>query len=434
MSCYIIHGKIKFDTDLYCLIGEDGVEVGLSQMEVKVLSILCEYPRQTVSRQYLFDNAWANDTGTDGHLNRVILLLRRKFDSLGFLDVIKTVSKVGYVIGDVDNFLNKSVEMDIKNTDDSTPPTTSLTNNLSTPLGKDNSDSKNISPLYRAQKKHIFNRYLATVAIVFTIGAIVYFKIQSNEKNEIKTLNSTRSQLQMFYSVGNISMYSSIALNKDDKNELIKLASAKLRGDKGMFYIGISNKSISFLKMNNEQKSESKLIYIRGNKDITDELNCVIYQSKKYESNSILATEKVKKHSITKRFNSLVSPLCPIEPEQLMNLNISITISSDATENDREDIDDFFYISMIGEENASQMFSFTASGYVNKIIEDDIVYDRWNAKTKSINHLNEDFNENPAVIKLVDSIANKNSIFITKKITEGVYTSDLLDGVIFSTK
>ncbi len=97
MPSYDIAESIRFDTELYTLTKGE-LSVRLSRKETEVLAVLCIHSDTTVTRQFLFDNAWPNGTGSDGHLNRVILLLRRKFDSLGALDAIKTIPKVGYIL------------------------------------------------------------------------------------------------------------------------------------------------------------------------------------------------------------------------------------------------------------------------------------------------------------------------------------------------
>lgn len=99
MSYILIADDFMLDIDLFTLSSIDGGQVTrLSKMEVEVLKVLCVHAGKTVTRQFLFEEAWVNNTGNNGHLNRVILLLRRKFESLGAHEIIKTIPRVGYSI------------------------------------------------------------------------------------------------------------------------------------------------------------------------------------------------------------------------------------------------------------------------------------------------------------------------------------------------
>ncbi|WP_265435884.1 winged helix-turn-helix domain-containing protein, partial [Aeromonas media] len=117
MARYVIARKITFNPHLYTLGNTDGHDLRLSSKESEVLELLCQHQATTVTRQFLFEHAWPNGSGTDGHLNRIILLLRRKFDVLGEVDAIKTVPKVGYILADAVAFIesleeNAPVEVD----------------------------------------------------------------------------------------------------------------------------------------------------------------------------------------------------------------------------------------------------------------------------------------------------------------------------------
>lgn len=102
--------KSHFNPHLYTLGNTDGHDLRLSSKESEVLELLCQHQATTVTRQFLFEHAWPNGSGTDGHLNRIILLLRRKFDVLGEVDAIKTVPKVGYILADAVAFIESLEE------------------------------------------------------------------------------------------------------------------------------------------------------------------------------------------------------------------------------------------------------------------------------------------------------------------------------------
>lgn len=73
-------------------------EVRLSHKEASVLAMLCMNAQQVVRREILLSEIWHNGVGCDNNLNKSILLLRRKFESIGLFDVISTVPRVGYML------------------------------------------------------------------------------------------------------------------------------------------------------------------------------------------------------------------------------------------------------------------------------------------------------------------------------------------------
>lgn len=459
MSCYIIHGTIRFDTALYHLVRDDGVETRLSKMEVEVLSILCEHARQTVTRQTLFDNAWPNDTGSDGHLNRVILLLRRKFDSLGLFEVIKTVPKVGYVIDDAvafqDNIDNTVAILDSSENDVSDvleQNTTSLIsdNNISNDIGLNKYEPTKTALYIKSEgvsenKKKAFHSPLfivcAALLLIACIPTFLYFNSHQvfnvffkNDSDSAEPAGAADFRNFNFYSDGKISLFSTVQLNKSIQSKLGKFVSDNLRDDSGRYYIGISKKAISVLHMSDQHRSLKRIIYLREGRSLLEEFGCILEEKNSNEYEERSPPVRIEKNSITKHFVSLVSPSCPTDREKTLSLDISMTISTDAAERDDIDRNRFFYISMIGTSyDAKEIFSISSSGYVEYYMDDGVYYQKWNAKAKNINSLNPDFSGVPAAIKLIDAISNRESAFITKRITEGVYVSDILDGVIMST-
>lgn len=456
MACYMIHGKVRFDTSLYSIIRDDGVEIRLSKMEVEVFSILCEYARQTVTRQFLFDNAWPNDTGSDGHLNRVILLLRRKFDSLGLFDVIKTVPKVGYIVGDADSCANLSdvielteefddvhVEAVDDQSIDASKSDVSIYPDIEStfpPNQKGKVSIRASSDVEMKDSQSIKVRYLVWVGGIGLLALLFYFMMSNtlvrgssfNGKNETASNNF---RIYNFYSNNIVSLYSTMTLNSDVQDKIGELVTTNLRGGVGHYYVSISKKAISILHMNNEHHSVSKIIYLRGYRGLLEEVGCILNMTSDGVETENFTSERIEKNSITRNFLSRVSPSCPIDHKQVMRIDLSTTVSNDAAENDDTDRNKFFYMSISGSLFDSQeLFSVSTSGYVEYYMDDGVTYEKWTAKTKNINALNHQFKIDRITVKFIDNITNREKPFITRRITDGVYISDILGGVILSTR
>lgn len=454
MACYIIHQKVRFDTSLYSLIRDDGVEIRLSKMEVEVFSILCENARQSVTRQFLFDNAWPNDTGSDGHLNRLILLLRRKFDSLGLFDVIKTVPKVGYIVEDADScanvlsdatklteeFNDALVETDAQSINASESSESMHSEVESTFLlnTQDNiSDSSNVEIKDGQPSKA---RYLVWAGGIAVLSILFYVMMSNIFVREGSSLGNNQAEpntfrVYNFYSHGIVSVYSTMKLNADVQDKIGKLVSTNFRDGVGHYYVSISKTAISILHMDNEHHSVSKIIYLRGQRGLVEELGCILNQPDDYFNAEYVTSERIDGNSITRKSLSLVSSLCPIDHKQIMSMELSITVSNDAAENDVHDQNKFFYMSMNGYSyDSEKLFSVSSSGYVGYYIDDGVTYEKWIAKTKNVNTLSQKSHGNPAIIKFIADITHREMPFVTIRITDGIYMSDILGGMIISTR
>ncbi|BEJ47993.1 hypothetical protein Ri1_05920 [Aeromonas dhakensis] len=444
MACYMINGKVRFDTSLYSIIRDDGVEIRLSKMEVEVFSILCEHAKQTVTRQFIFDHAWPNDTGSDGHLNRVILLLRRKFDSLGLFDVIKTVPKVGYIVSDADSCADVFIG-DVELSDDVLVEEDQAIGSSKSGVSIDSENESTLivnrdgtNPIEKERNSTFINlRYILGVGIVL-LSLVLYFKVTTFSTGGTSSVGEkegkpTSFQVYSFYSNNFISLYSTIKLNDDVQEKIEELVSTNVHNGGGHYYINISKKAISVLHMNNEHRSLDRRIYLRGRRGLVEELGCILNISNNEVNVDNIESVRVGKNSITRKFISSISPSCPINDKQTVVINISATVSSNAADNDNNERNKFFYISMIGSSyDGEQLFSVSTSGYVEYYIDGGVTYAKWNEKTKNINALSQKINDEPEVVTIINDLVNRERPFITRRITDGIYISDILGGVVMS--
>lgn len=94
---YNIEGVLLFQPASFRLVHHEK-ELQLSQKETEVLQLLCRHQQQVVERKTFIQEVWGDKEGGDISLNKSILTLRRKFESLGYLDAINTVPRVGYML------------------------------------------------------------------------------------------------------------------------------------------------------------------------------------------------------------------------------------------------------------------------------------------------------------------------------------------------
>ncbi|HHQ4759562.1 TPA: winged helix-turn-helix domain-containing protein [Aeromonas hydrophila] len=449
MACYIINGKVRFDTSLYSLIRDDEVEIRLSKMETEVFAILCEHAEETVTRQFLFENAWPNGTGSDGHLNRVILLLRRKFDSLGLLDVIKTVPKVGYTVSDVDSCTSELEYTSGSNCNDVLAEAVPAINGYDSYASID-SGSESIPTANQGDEnpkknevnsKHISYGYIILGGLGIALLSInlylklAFFGYGGSSLAGKGEGESTIFRVHKLYSNNLFSFYSTMRSNVGLQEKIKVMVSENNHEKVGHYYVNISSKAISILHLSDDHRSLGKRIYLRGRGELVEELGCILNTVNNEINLENVTSVRMGKNSTTRSLMSSVSPSCPIDHEETVDVNISITISSNTNENTEKDINRIFHMSMVGYANDSvKLFSVSTTGYVENYIDRGLTYEKWNAKTKNIKISSENFNGEPATIKLIDDILDRDVPFITRRVTDGVYISDILGGVVMSSR
>lgn len=89
--------KFIFEPETFRIILEKK-ELKLSHKESAVLEQLCSNAMRVVERRTLLTQIWGDRESSDISLNKNILLLRRKFESIGIKNAIDTVPRVGYIL------------------------------------------------------------------------------------------------------------------------------------------------------------------------------------------------------------------------------------------------------------------------------------------------------------------------------------------------
>ncbi|MGL6607971.1 winged helix-turn-helix domain-containing protein [Aeromonas hydrophila] len=93
---YKHNNKFTFEPETYRII-LDEKEIKLSQKETALLEVLCDNSQRVVERKKILDDIWGETESRDISLNKTILLLRRKFESIGIFNSIETIPRVGYI-------------------------------------------------------------------------------------------------------------------------------------------------------------------------------------------------------------------------------------------------------------------------------------------------------------------------------------------------
>lgn len=161
---YQIGDDFIFEPDRYRLLTHNK-ETQLSQKETELLVLLCKFSLAVVERSHLLSSIWGNSESGDIGLNKNILMLRRKFESLGVKNPIKTVPRIGYML------LLEVKAISPDNTLDIIIANNEIENNLEKKTSeirvKGSKDKHNI--LFKLTKKHIAHSILVSCTIAFSI-------------------------------------------------------------------------------------------------------------------------------------------------------------------------------------------------------------------------------------------------------------------------
>lgn len=264
MMQYECGGLFIFDPGSYKLTRMDKYkEIRLSHKEASVLALLCMNAQQVVRRDLIVKEIWHNGVGCDNNLNKSILRLRRKFESIGLVDVINTTPRVGYMlnlpvkqesVNVTSSFFNENIEVV---DDDASVPTWRVYRGA----------EKAGFFLMKKMMKPIF----VTLAVFFT--AFIIQNLNSNYNNSAITkimpikplgkVNYNNNGRHVFYTrdINSPTQYSSLELLIDHNKS---------------FYSLISKRAISYVEL--DMKGDfalQKVFLIDRSSNIELQLKCI---------------------------------------------------------------------------------------------------------------------------------------------------------------
>ncbi|MDR6997450.1 DNA-binding winged helix-turn-helix (wHTH) protein [Aeromonas salmonicida] len=263
---YIINNNITFESKRYRLV-INNKEITLSQKETELLEMLCISSLAVVERNHLLQSIWGSSESADIGLNKNILMLRRKFESIGINNAIKTIPRIGYMLLlEVKNIKDEDIHQAIS-IDESEHLT--LVGEQSAMDNTFISKRESITPYIRISKKVYI--YIAVLVLCLTA---IYFFITPNTDGVFKT------PLDDFnlYTNHTLSLFLKKGLNVD-KHTTIKaindvLIRAKLNSK---FYLLATDSNISIASVSgNGVRKQSNFILDNTTADLNRELPCAV--------------------------------------------------------------------------------------------------------------------------------------------------------------
>ncbi|WP_265462690.1 winged helix-turn-helix domain-containing protein [Aeromonas salmonicida] len=441
MSKYVILDTFIFDPDLSTVSTMDGVKrnVRLSRMEVKVLEMLCDKSGKTVTRGYLFDNGWPNGTGNDGHLNRIILLLRRKFESLGAHDVINTLPKVGYsienalIFHDSDGHVNNLSQVSITTTS-KVQTSLNLVGSHEQGSNRDQEPSPvEIDDISSQEKDREFIYWKPLGFITISIILFITYYLYSDAHEADDSMYMIDGNVVSVTNHGNVSIL--YQKNIKEINEVVKVAlklvSKKIKNEHGRYYLGLSASSISIAYFDAQKDVSIKKIYLRSSENVFDELDCALQDINKHMNLASVGANEASSLGPVSNVGFIyeVSYGCPYPQREKVYWGVDVSY--------RESFGQLYFFSKttITNNSGDCLFKVFNDGTIDLLNMKREPYNNWKSKTVSLmrNEKNVEGCNSIAAFKLLEAYSKSNYMASTVKVNNGIYFSNFMGGVVIST-
>ncbi|MFM4814480.1 winged helix-turn-helix domain-containing protein [Aeromonas dhakensis] len=460
MTRYVIAGKIIFTPHLYTLGNADGHDLRLSSKESEVLELLCQHQATTVTRQFLLDNAWPNGSGTGGHLNHIILSLRRKLDDLGEKDVIKTVPKVGYVLADAAGCSESFEEIDhVDNIISEIYPTFNSGDEVgyhveyhlddkfisdgNLLLYKDNGSQSGIEITNTSNSSSWYSfftkkRFFVFFIILILSSTSVYFIFKSSSEHETKDHYVGINQEL----IKNFLVLTPLELDSKTVNDVKKIINDFDKVVDGKVYISVSPNVISIMHVNDVDETKIKKLFVSDEVEPVDILKCAL--SEEFDTDFVNVPPPkgyvhINKNSTVKMFNSDVISDCSKtsvkKTKNEMLFTLSLTLNTDKSLYLTDGRYRFFYADFNFSYKGREVLNTTASGNMRKEMIGSDSWDVWMIKSKNVVSFDTStVTENVSSLKILSDFSNKDTAVYALKLDEGVYYIDFLGGIVVSTR
>mgnify|MGYP002543426650 CR=1 FL=1 len=95
----LTYANLKMNVDIRKLYKEDN-EIKLTKLEFEILKILLQNPKKVFTREEILSHIWdsAGNFVNDNTLTVNVTRLRKKLESIGMTDVIRTKKGIGYLV------------------------------------------------------------------------------------------------------------------------------------------------------------------------------------------------------------------------------------------------------------------------------------------------------------------------------------------------
>ncbi|MFQ2734522.1 transcriptional regulator [Aeromonas caviae] len=411
---YIINNNINFESKRYRLV-INNKEITLSQKETELLEVLCISSLAVVERNHLLQSIWGSSESADIGLNKNILMLRRKFESIGIHNAIKTIPRIGYMLAlEVKTIKSDEEKQHDISTDEPEPlAQPQLEEGLARVNTASSEKTAILSHRNLRKKKSLF-------VILFLFCLTALYLIIRHDSAGVKNTpllgfdRYNNPALSLFIKKG-------LTVNKQKTVKAIQvvLKSSTLNEK---YYILATERNISIASVSdNGSRRQANFILDKANTDLNTELPCAMSQFIKHHKINNILNDPLASKSISMRFfigchtDDFLADLHIVRighPEKITTVLHRIT----ATDSHHRPLFHFDrtsdYESSLGKDGTRQVIFHNSP---SPLEVDDLAL----------------IGENEQLIKLIDEFTSAKTTHVLIDQQSNIFMSDIMGGVLY---
>ncbi|EGR4451832.1 helix-turn-helix domain-containing protein [Vibrio cholerae] len=261
-----------FEPETFRLVLETK-EIKLSLKESAVLQKLCEDSMRVVDRRAMLTDIWGDSESSDISLNKTILQLRRKFESIGLNGAIDTVPRVGYIL---------KIAIEKQQGDSLAHRAEIIDEDLEEP---------EVTPTNIIHSSHTSNKPKIRLVVLSTIMLVISGLIFSVFKLILSDKNSGQSSHDFLIEIPNDQEQGRTLLFADNISEVDHtkyMTLSKYINEDISYYAFASKSALSFIRLGSKSKTTwQKTFLINPEREIATQIKCIVNYINEYKPQPI---------------------------------------------------------------------------------------------------------------------------------------------------
>nr|WP_158118604.1 winged helix-turn-helix domain-containing protein [Vibrio cidicii] len=399
-----------FEPETFRLVLESK-ELKLSHKESAVLQQLCESSMRVVDRRVMLSEIWGDRESSDISLNKTILQLRRKFESIGIDGAIDTVPRVGYILklaietqqGDSLSHREEMVEQSVDQSFDQEGEQSEESKPLVKPAAKK-------FVLTKAQIFWATSIVLLSCLLAFLTNKLGLLDKSSEPKEPDILIDKPHDQEQ-----GRTLLYAE-SISESDHDKYMALS--KYVKEEISYYAFASKEAVSFIHLSSSpSKMWQKTFLMDPNREISTQIKCIAKYINDYKAQPI----KVKNLAGMSFVRLNFYRPCGVEDAFLGSLLIKSTVKEDKVSTWTQD----FTFTDISGEALFHLKRFSRAHNDKKAMELEI-------KSFHVDHVNQESLQLDDDIHAIFNQFTQDEIFLkTIDKEHEIYASSVFGGILF---
>lgn len=412
---YKYNDVFTFEPETFRIILEKK-EIKLSHKEAAVLVILCDNAMRVVERKSLLSLIWNDRDSSDISLNKNILLLRRKFESIGINKAIDTIPRVGYMLR-----LELSIQQGI-----TMPNRDEVVTSTEEEINENDYNEEQLryeKGFQNYKKLTFFGLFIAVISFISFLYILTRYNTLEKDTDTPKTLLNMKSA--SINKAGRTLLYTDEVTPTDEYFNFDK----KLDKDKN-FYSLLSKTALSYIDIDSHKDIIwQKTFLIDWNDNIAGQLDCIANYINTYKATPRNVDDVPGMSFVRLKF---YRP-CKKEksPDYIGEMLIKSTLLSGDTTPSSTWTQDFEFIGY----STKTLFHFKRISRAHPHEKDSKKYLHLSVKSIGVNDIEQDIVQRDHDVNYIFNQFTLDDVYLSSISKEyNIYASTPFDGIIFYSK